>query len=919
MGKSILEKTNSWKPFVDAIQDALQAKDFRKSTIRKILQIADPELSMWSGSMRKYLSGLLIGPGFVSGREALFTKAFEQFLLRKKALFKNAPLRVIKLFNQLSTTLFSQQKARLLQIDESLARRPMSKEEKTIKKGKIAEQNLSKWLQAYMQEKQPMRIVEEELAEETQAIRPLFSSYTPLDPTTQTILEEITTPSELAFDQTSREQYEAPVRALEENVQKFQITLQNLTMQLSLPPLNRFKQLSKEGESPSHFTFEKEFLASLIEKEPKAITKELETFFARKEKPLAALVERAKEYDQAVRHIEDEQKKFSSQLSPFLKKKDLKSKTEILLSELSLLSFSEEFFSETNEGIEKGLDEKKGLLQNLTKKIEEQFHELLVDVRELERSADFYKMFLFAARWEIVADSVPYPDLKKNIRQARKTLLKRTEEQREALIAGSLSIKEFMDSLTSSLYESDIRLIRGELTSRSLRLKEFREAVGEELIEIDRYLFLLSLSKESDTTITLEREWLSTLYHKILTPFSVFKETYNPDTVHLLFRYFWQDLDRYKARKERLYKHFIQKVEPASLIRPIKQTLDLVERKGGSLYESFLEATKEGSLEKLFDWLRDNRQTLTLQFLLPLTSLSFSEQKKGIEHLAAIEKRITDITLFAKRVQRIRTFEPERLDSLLETTSIFPLIEKLDAKNALSNHLQKIDHSLSLLEREVCIELGLLDKKGRLEAGSALQEILEQAQTSISTLLENLLPRLREIEKLSDSFLSPVAEMLIKRASFLTQIAPKPSSDQDAFFSYFHKVAVLLFSTKALQAAKNPNSFARILLIMPITQNIIQNTDKIIKEDHLFALETISRNIWNNISIDFDQQERLNRTLHSFITACNHALTTARLTESLEKRLIKSLQEISKQLQITSSFEIPHLSFTPGDLWYLWQ
>ena len=914
MGKSILEKTNSWKPFFDAIQGALQAKDFRKKTIREILQIADPELSMWPGSMKKYLRGLLIGPGFVSGREALFTEAFGQFLRRKGSLFENAPLRVIKLFNQLSTTLFSPQKARLFQIDESLARRAMTKEEKAIKRGKAAEQRLSRRLQALVQEKRPVEMVEEEV-EEVQAERPLFSSYTPLDSTTQAILEELTAPSELTFDQTSREKYEAPVRALEENVQNFQTALQNLTMQLSLPPLNRFSKLSKEAESLSHFTFEKEFLASLIEKEPDAITKELEPFFAKKEEPITALVKKAKGYDQAVNHIEDEQKKFSSQLSPFLKKKDLKSKAEILLSELSLLSFPEEFFSETKGGIEKGLDEKNELLQNLTKKIEEQFHELLVNVRELERSADFYKMFLFAARWEIVAESVPYPDLKKSIRQVRKNLLSRTEEQREALIAGSLSIKEFMDSLTSSLYESDIRLIRGELTSRSLRLKELREAVGEELIEIDRYFFLLSLSKESDRAITLEREWLSILYHKILTPFSVFKETYNPDTVHLLFRYFWQDLDRYKARKERLYKQFIQKVEPSSLIRPIKQTLDLVERQGSSLYESFLEATKEGALEKLLDWLRDNRKTLTLQLLLPLTLLSFSEQKKEITHLTEIEKRITDISLFAKRVQRIRTFEPERLDSLLEITSIFPFIEKLDAKNALSNHLQKIDHALLLLEKEVCGELGLLDKKGRLEAGSALQEILEQAQTSISTLLENLLPQL----KTSDPFLRPIAEMLRKRAVSLTQMAPKPSSDQDAFFSYFHKVAVLLFSTKALQAAKNPNSFARILLIMPITQNIIQNTEKTIKEDHLFALETISRNIWNSISIDFDQQEKLHRTLQSFITACNKALTTARLTESLEKRLIKSLQEISKQLETSSSFEIPHLSFVPGDLWYLWQ
>ena len=912
MGKSILEQTNSWKPFVDAIQGALRAKDFRKSTISSILHIVDPELSMWPGSMKRYLFGLLIGPGFVSGREALFNQPFEQFLSQNKALFENAPLKVIELFNTLSNTLFSPRTAP--KIDESLARRPMSREEKMLKKGKEAQKRLSGWMKQ-VQEKEPVHTITETPEETAPTVRPLFSSYSPLDEETQHILEKLTEPVELTFDHTSKEAFEKPVRAIEEGVQAGTTRIQQLITQLILPPLNKFKELAQESEGLSRFSFEKEFLASLLEKDPKAIQQELASFFSKKEKKLSEILEKAKSYDQDATHIEEEKEKLIAQLSPFLKKKDLKGKAEILLSELSLLSMPSGLFAEKTAIIEQTLEEKKQLLQGLQEKTKEQFHGLLVEVRELERSADFYKMFLFAARWEIIAESVPYPDLKKSISNAREALLTRIEQQRTALVAGSISLDEHMEKISSSLYESDIRLIRGELTSRSLRLKELREAVGCELAEIDRYIYLTHLSKSSDIHLSTERKWLFNLYYKLLNPFSLFKETYNPDTVHLLFRYFWHDLDRYRARKKDLYERFSQTVDISSIISPIAQTLDLVKTKKTDLYERFLDCTKDLSLEKLLNFLRVHSPP----FLLPLASLSFSEQRKEQSHIAKLEQRIEAITSFAKEIQRIRTFEPERLDSLLEITSVFPFIEKLDSKRALSDHLQKIEIALYRLEQEVCSELGLLDKKARLEGGSALETILEQAQGSISSLLQRLNDQLNKTKKASDIFLRPVAEAFIKRISFLDQLSEKSSSDHNAFFSYLHKVAVLLFSTKALSASLNPNSFARILLIIPITQNIIQNMSGVLHDEHLFALETISRNMCNEISIDLDRQ-RLKRTLLSFIQTqeSSQAFITARLTKSLEERLIKSLQEVVKLLDSASLFEIPRLSFIPGDLWYLW-
>lgn len=934
MSKSILEKTNSWKPFVDAVQGALKAKDFRKSTVRSILKIADPDLSMWPGSTVKYCLGLLVGPGFVSGREAMFTKPFEEFLLRKGALFENAPLRVIKLFNQLVLALFSPQNASSFHIDESLARRRMTEEEKVIKKGGKAQARLTELIKNHARSV-PHGAVEarEQKAtqEEGQRTRPLFSPSSPLDLDTRKNIEELAAPSELTFDRSSTKKFEKPIQIIERAVRAFRTVAEETTSKLSLSPLNKFKNISEEALPLSKYSLGKPFLADLIEKESKVIEKELDDFFAPKKEALTSLLDRAQKFNQSIEHVREEKEKLAARLSPFLTKKDFKGQVEIILSELNLLAIPDDLFSEKPDILDKKLHEKLRLLQTISEKIEKEFHALLIEVRELERSADFHKMFFFAARWEIIANSVPYPDLQKVIPEVRNSLCTRQQQQREALIGGTISLAEFMETLTTALYESDIRLIRGELTSRSLRLKDLRDAISAELLEVDRWLSLLHLAGGKDTVLSNERQWLSELFYKLLNPFSLFKEGYNPDSIHLLFRYWWNDLDKFRARKKRLYTRFLHAIEGSAkcLIRPIAQALDLIEKegraKGKSLYERFINATKNESLrglmEAIIQWITTEDLSLITHLLIPLASLPFSELRTHVEKITKIEKRIDELTLFAQEVQRIRTFEPERLTSLLEIISVFPFLHTIKSNIApsLSDHLQKVECALDTLEREVLSELGLLDKKARIEAGSALPALISHAGCLLPNILQTLKDQLRALGAPSDPFLSPVSEMLIKRASFLFKAFPNSSSDEESYFSYFQKVAVFLFSCKALKAAQNPKSFARILLTIPIIQNIIQNTDTVLKEEQLFSLETIGRNIWNDISVDLNQKIRLHKNLCSFIQEASSIFKGTSLKQSLEGHLIRSLQEMSNQLEKNSFFETPCLSFTPGDLWFFWK
>ena len=103
--RSLVERKNSWRPFLEGIQGALHARDFRKVTVCGILKMLDEDMS-YTPSPLHYLGGAIIGCGFPLGRRLLYEDVIERFLIRNKALFKGAPIIVIREFNTFLQTLF---------------------------------------------------------------------------------------------------------------------------------------------------------------------------------------------------------------------------------------------------------------------------------------------------------------------------------------------------------------------------------------------------------------------------------------------------------------------------------------------------------------------------------------------------------------------------------------------------------------------------------------------------------------------------------------------------------------------------------------------------------------------------------------------------------------------------------------------
>jgi hypothetical protein len=142
--KSLVEKMNSWEPFLNEINGSLKTKDFRKNTIIQTLASLDPDVLLLSTSFFQYILGILIGPGFFTGREALYGKIFDTFLAKNKHLFRGAPPVVIQTFNTFVKTLFEHPEKRIL--DESMARKKLTKEEKILKRAAISEKRFTEFV-----------------------------------------------------------------------------------------------------------------------------------------------------------------------------------------------------------------------------------------------------------------------------------------------------------------------------------------------------------------------------------------------------------------------------------------------------------------------------------------------------------------------------------------------------------------------------------------------------------------------------------------------------------------------------------------------------------------------------------------------------------------------------------------------------
>lgn len=952
--KSLLERTNSWKPFIDEIQGAVSAKDFRKSTVAAILHIVDPELSLWPGSLWHWLCGTMIGTGFPSGRTHLYTFPFKQFLARKGKVFDNAPLAAIQGYNALVSALFPQAAARCLLVDEQLARRRLSRVEAAIRKKESAQRatiamglEIGHELAAMEQPPSEASKPAAELAPATalsqisEAFHPLFSAFSEFDAAEQEMIERCIAASHRGDEETDEQQQQRErqvVSLLEQAVRTAKLQRQNSLIMLSSPQFFPFRDLLEAAADLPPFSLDEPFLMECFQA-PEAAAAHIDRLLRAYNARCAPLIEQASRRTKAIIEIKKETERLQKLLEPFLQKKDLAQRAEVLLSQLSIIQIPETLFETTDsDEIATAISREQERLKKTSARIEEEFREFILQSRELTRTADFLKMMLVAARWEFISASTPYPDLFATVVKLRNQLLHTMEDACRTLLAGKTGLQDFTESLITSMYDVDIKVLRGELTARALRLKDLRNGMIPELLSMDRRLSLLALAGNTAEKTLLDREWISHLLFKLFSPYELFQDTYDPESINILFRYWWLDFERYLRGKQSRYYAFLHSIEnnASALVRPIGRTLDCIEKVAGGkrlgLYQEFIDITKgkkgaeaASAIEK---WLHSQEQGLLGALLPQLSLIPQVEQEPLIERILQLEERKKEVSSFAKALQAVKTFEPERIDSFLELFSVFPLIEPFDQPVAirLDNQLSRIESALQRIEEELIAELGLLDRKARMESGYAISNLLPQTLLKVPSIIASLSGHLRSLAQHTDPYVSSIAHFLLDDTSALSQSFAAIGFDQEPLFTAFQKLAILLFYRKMLDNALRTKNFARPLLLTTATGQIVKRFRLMEAKGELpyvgtliDELDACSSSQWDIIAPDLLVNEEASNTLRTFITIAQRIIATSGLTERREALLISGIEKVCRELSDNISYEIPRLSFVPGDLDYLWR
>ena len=928
--KKPFEKASSWKPFIDEVSGAVHARDYRKETIEKILHIIDPTLPMWPGSFWNCVMGVLIGPGFPSGREYLYKVPFQLFLSRNKTAFVNAPLQAIQEFNHLTAALFTKPLADTFLVSEEQAQRYRSKTEQILYRGEQAKTSVLRWMNSLEQQVRPEKasttVTVGKKDSASPKLQPLFSLRSPFDAKTKQCIENFLPSPPSEHDR-------QVITLLEQGLEKASLRRQNFFISLTSPKFFTFKDLVDEAKKIPLLSFDEPFLRTCfaeqnLEDAAALINQRSEALF----ESTAPLLETASRRSEAIRRIQKGIDRLKTLIRPFVSREETKARSQLLINQLSTVDFPDSLYKE-GRNVDKTIARKDELFKTISQKVETEFRSLINQQRDITRSAEMINMLLYAARWEIISETVPYPDLIPSIAQVRNRLLRIVDNNRNQLAEGALSLSSYATDIVHIIYEPEACLIRGELTVRSLRLKDLREAVRIRLSTMDRHLALLGLAGITNEQMSTERRWIAELLYKLLAPFNLFQYTNGPESINALFQYWWLDFERYAKEDAKRRSSVFLAIEGSmqGLIRAIARTIDLSEKapSGGrrKLYQPFIDATKNGQPSALDQWLEDEASTIIGSFFPHLAAIPQAEQQPLIDHLIQIEQQVRELFRFGKEIKSIKIFEPERIDSLLEVLSIFPCLPSLDQPPSIriQDQIALMEQALHRLDEELLIELGLLDKKSRSESTSAISNLIPQAVLKAAPILTAAIKQLHELQKTTDPYVASIAHFLLEDASQLTAAIESVGLDQERFFETFQKLTFLLFARKMLKSAINPQSFASILLIPIATGQIVRRFRQMEAQGDLCqslsmidTLDSIASSSWSINSPHMIDTKELMAKLSAFITEAKRVITTSGLTERREALLIEGLEKVRKELSEEPRFDIPRFSFVPGDLEYFW-
>ncbi len=420
-------------------------------------------------------------------------------------------------------------------------------------------------------------------------------------------------------------------------------------------------------------------------------------------------------------------------------------------------------------------------------------------VNELHKRAAAFPAVIMAARWEIVSCTTPYPDLQETVEQIRAQFFSQVAVAHRTFMDGKVRFADYIDSVMGFMYEHNIKFIRGELTARSLRITDLRRAILEELLPLRQHLSLMSLGSGASQELEHAKEWLVSFYKRLFDPYALFQDAISPEAIDILFRYWWIDLERWKRGKEGRLRSFliIASRHPNALVEPISGALDAIEKcTDKTLYSPFREAvakkTGEVLVSTIDQWLRDNATDLVEKMIPQLALLHMPELGHAVEQIATLQRQIEEVKSFARDLQAIKTFEPERIDAILEVFSLLPAFTP--------QQIPLMEKAVSIVNETLLLELGIIDRTSRLERGQAILRLLPHALIKARSILENLQHDMTLLSGKQNRFVSETAKRCQKEIAALSVTLPQLGFEMDPLFLIFQKIAVFIFTKRVLTA-----------------------------------------------------------------------------------------------------------------------
>lgn len=523
----------SWAPFLEEMRAICQTKDYRKKTIIDLLRRIDPSISS-SFSLFYRLYGAVVGPGFPSGRKALYFDLLLQFVTKYRMLFNGAPKVVIVTFNELMKQLFPNiQDHTLLLLDVNLAYRKLTPEERMIQQGNKSRENIVGWLSGGVEHLFPTGAL---VLDEAERHGDTKKEFDIVPEEKEALFSRFLSGPALHFF-SSYPQYKESVQFF---LSGYLGELQKLLQYMDDAIVKQFQDFYDSIPHYSQISFPESFFES--EPNLETILQYLNGYQEDLKRYVFLLNDRRKKISQ----IESEKKELLEKLQKYALNIHVQEIAKKYIDRIQEMPFPS-----TLEQLEEvSLDWKK-----LSYEIYNSFSSLFLQEEQFHIETLFRTLLFLMKKWNILKGSMGSLDLNNKTEKISSEILQTLFHDYLKISQGSISRDQYKKSLSLLCYDPDILLLREERYQRERRRLDLHQAILFEIQILDRYFLFMKFiepSYQQNPALQHVIKARSYYYEKYLSWCAsslIFSETESPESVNEVFRLWWIEVELWQVHR----------------------------------------------------------------------------------------------------------------------------------------------------------------------------------------------------------------------------------------------------------------------------------------------------------------------------------------------------------------------------------